>query len=171
MNLLYALPFCLTSILILSSYLQQGLPSDVLTSGLPQEKLLYIPRLFCSFYMPAYLALIESFTQTTFDEQYESLSSSLCSFFQSPADSFLLGPNIFLGTLFAYTLTLFLSLNPLNAELNPICHLLALLGGATIVVVSRLRVNVQDKVSIHITKQHAELLCLRLAQSAIAQSV
>jgi hypothetical protein len=25
--------------------------------------------------------------------------------------------------------------NPLNAKLNPICHLLALLGGATIVVV------------------------------------
>ena len=34
-----------------------------------------------------------------------------------------------------------LLVNPLNAELNPICHLLALLGGATIVVVSRLRVN------------------------------
>ena len=33
--------------------------------------------------------------------------------------------------------------NPLNAELNPICHLLALLGGATIVVVSRLRVKAQ----------------------------
>ena len=33
-------------------------------------------------------------------------------------------------------------INPLNAELNTICHLLALLGGATIVVVSRLRVNV-----------------------------
>ena len=32
--------------------------------------------------------------------------------------------------------------NPLNAELNPICHLLALLGGATIVVFSRLRVKV-----------------------------
>ena len=32
-------------------------------------------------------------------------------------------------------------LNPLNAELNPICHLLALLGGATIVDVSRLRVK------------------------------
>jgi hypothetical protein len=31
--------------------------------------------------------------------------------------------------------------NPLNAELNPICHFLALLEGATIVVVSRLRVN------------------------------
>ena len=34
-----------------------------------------------------------------------------------------------------------LIINPLNAELNPIRHLLALLGGATIVVVSRLRVN------------------------------
>jgi len=32
-------------------------------------------------------------------------------------------------------------LNPLNAKLNPICHLLALLGGATVVVVSRLRFN------------------------------
>ena len=29
-------------------------------------------------------------------------------------------------------------INPLNAELNPICHFLALLGSATIVVVSRL---------------------------------
>jgi hypothetical protein len=34
------------------------------------------------------------------------------------------------------------TINPLNAELNPICHMLALLGGATIVVVSRLRVNI-----------------------------
>ena len=32
-------------------------------------------------------------------------------------------------------------INLLNAELNPICHLLALLGGATIVVVSGLRVK------------------------------
>ena len=35
----------------------------------------------------------------------------------------------------------FQEVNPLKAELNPICHLLALLGGATIVVVRRLRVN------------------------------
>ena len=33
--------------------------------------------------------------------------------------------------------------NPLNAELNPICHLLALLGGATIIVVSRLRIKIR----------------------------
>jgi len=36
-------------------------------------------------------------------------------------------------------------LNPLNAELNPICHLLAILGRATIVVVSRLRVKVPSQ--------------------------
>ena len=41
----------------------------------------------------------------------------------------------------AYTGFTNISVNPLNAELNPICHLLALLGGATIVVVSRLRVK------------------------------
>jgi hypothetical protein len=32
-------------------------------------------------------------------------------------------------------------LNPLNAKLNPICHLLALLGAHHILHVSRLRVN------------------------------
>ena len=37
---------------------------------------------------------------------------------------------------------MFITFNPLNAELNPICHLVALLGGATIVVVSRLRVKI-----------------------------
>jgi hypothetical protein len=31
--------------------------------------------------------------------------------------------------------------NALNTELNPICHLLALLGDATIVVFSRIRVK------------------------------
>ena len=33
-------------------------------------------------------------------------------------------------------------LNPLNAELNPICHLLALLGAHPILHVSRIRVNI-----------------------------
>jgi len=34
-----------------------------------------------------------------------------------------------------------LYLNPLNAELNPICHLLALLGAHHILHVSRIRVK------------------------------
>jgi hypothetical protein len=32
-------------------------------------------------------------------------------------------------------------INPLNAELNPICHLLALLGAHLILYVSRVKVN------------------------------
>ena len=36
--------------------------------------------------------------------------------------------------------------NPLNAELNPICHLLALLGAHHILHVSRIRVNKRLKV-------------------------
>jgi hypothetical protein len=32
-------------------------------------------------------------------------------------------------------------INPLNAELNPICHLLALLGAHHILHVGRIRVN------------------------------
>jgi hypothetical protein len=32
---------------------------------------------------------------------------------------------------------------PLNAELNPVCHLLALLGAHHILHVSRIRVNVE----------------------------
>jgi len=34
--------------------------------------------------------------------------------------------------------------NPLNAELNPICHLLALLGAHHILHVSRIRVKMQS---------------------------
>ena len=37
--------------------------------------------------------------------------------------------------------SVYASINPLNAKLNPICHSLALLEGATIVDVSGLRVN------------------------------
>jgi hypothetical protein len=34
-------------------------------------------------------------------------------------------------------------INPLNAELNPICHLMALLGAHHILHVSRIRVKVE----------------------------
>jgi len=36
-----------------------------------------------------------------------------------------------------------LTLNPLNAELNPICHLLALLGAHRILHISRIRVKLE----------------------------
>jgi hypothetical protein len=45
----------------------------------------------------------------------------------------------------AFEVALSTGVNPLNAELNPICHLLALLGGATLVVVSKLRVKILNR--------------------------
>jgi hypothetical protein len=39
-------------------------------------------------------------------------------------------------------------LNPLNAELNPIFHLLALLGVYHFLYVSRIRVNIYDQIPI-----------------------
>jgi hypothetical protein len=41
-------------------------------------------------------------------------------------------------------------INPLNAELNPICHLLALLGAHRILHVSRIRVNDLPKIPLKI---------------------
>ena len=45
------------------------------------------------------------------------------------------------GRLFMVVSIIFININPLNAELNPICHLLALLGAHHILHVSRIRVN------------------------------
>jgi len=44
--------------------------------------------------------------------------------------------------------------NPLNAELNPIFHMLALLGAQPILHVSRIRVNS----NVDLTRQNAETL-------------
>ena len=58
------------------------------------------------------------------------------------------GPVSFLGKTLLYGLCLFVNnstnarlFNPLNAELNPICYLLALLGGHHFLHVSRIRVK------------------------------
>jgi len=46
------------------------------------------------------------------------------------------------------------SVNPLNAELNPICHLLTLLGAHPIFHISRIRVNYTDLCKISIKQRH-----------------
>jgi hypothetical protein len=45
-------------------------------------------------------------TRIIFGDQYRSLSSSLCSLLHSPVTSSLLGPNIFLSTLFSQSISL-----------------------------------------------------------------
>ena len=42
-------------------------------------------------------------------------------------------------------------INPLNAELNPICHLLALLGAHHILHVSRIGVNIFIDLGLHVS--------------------
>ena len=49
----------------------------------------------------------------------------------------------------------FSSINPLNAELNPICHLLALLGSHHILHVSRIRVNPNPLINNNINWIHS----------------
>jgi hypothetical protein len=53
--------------------------------------------------------------------------------------------------------------NPLNAELNRICHLLALLAHL-IFHISRIRVNyiptTKLKISVHISQKYGDLKCL-----------
>ena len=57
---------------------------------------------------PAYLILLYFYSWKIFGEEYRRLSSSICSFLNSPVTSSLLGPNILFNTLFSNTLSLLL---------------------------------------------------------------
>ena len=54
-----------------------------------------------------------------FDEEYRSLSSSLCSLLHSPVTASFLGSNIFLSTLFSNTLSRFSSLKMTGQVSHP----------------------------------------------------
>jgi len=81
--------------------------NPVCTSLLPHTR--YMPCPSHSYFI----------TRTVLSEEYRSLSSSLCGFLHSPVTSFLLGPNILLGTLFSHLLSLHPSLNISNQVSHP----------------------------------------------------
>ena len=113
------LPTSWRSILISSSHLLLGLPSDLFPSGFPTKSLctslLFPMRATC----PAHLILLDLFNRTILAEEYRSLSPSLCSFLHSPVTSPFLFPNIVLNTLFSNTLLLRSSLNVSDQVSNP----------------------------------------------------
>ena len=99
------------SILILYYHLRLGLPSGLFPPGFP-TKTLNTPLLSpIRATFPAHLILLDFITWTILDEEYRSLNSSLCSSLHPPVTSSLLGPNIFLSTLFSNTLSLCSSLD------------------------------------------------------------
>jgi hypothetical protein len=116
---IHSSPTSWISILILSSNLRLVFPNVFFPSDF-STKTLYKPlhypqRAKC----PAHL-IRDFIKRTTFCEQYQSFSSSLCSFLHSPVSSSFLGPNILLNTLFSNTSNLRSSLNLGDPSFTPI---------------------------------------------------
>ena len=93
------------SILILYSHPSLGLPSGLFPLGFPTKSCICLSPLSHTRYMPRLSILPDFITRTIMDEEYTSLSFSLCSFLYSLVTLSLLGTNILLSTLFSNTLS------------------------------------------------------------------
>ena len=89
-----------------------GSPQWSLSLRFPHQNPVHTSPLPHTRHMPLpHLILLDFTTRTLFVKEFISLSSSLCNFLHSSVTSSLLGPNIFLNTLFSNTLSLRSSLN------------------------------------------------------------
>ena len=93
-------PTALRSTLTLFSHLRLGIPSGLFPSVFPTDTLYTPPRCPIRFTCPAHLILPDFFTRITFGEQYRPRNSSSCNIFESPVTSSILGPSVFLSTLY-----------------------------------------------------------------------
>jgi len=107
------------SILILFSHLRLGLPSCFFPSRFPTRTLFSLFLSHVCATCPAHLTLHDLTTRIIFGEECRSLSSSLCSLLQFRVTSSLLGPDIFLGTLFSNTLRICSSLTVKDEVSHP----------------------------------------------------
>jgi len=102
--------------LIFSSHLRLGLLSASFPQFYPPKPcvlLIFLP------YVP-HLILLDLITRLVFYEEKKSYSSSLCSRLHSSVTSSLLGPNIFLSTLFSNNLSLIFPLQHEKSSFTPI---------------------------------------------------
>ena len=96
-----------------------GSPKWYLSLRFPHQNPVYASVLPHMRYMSPHLIFLDFITWTILDEEYRSLSSSLCSIVHSRVTSSLLGPNILFNTLFLITLSLRSSLNVSNQVSHP----------------------------------------------------
>jgi hypothetical protein len=85
----------------------------------PHQNHVYTPTPPIRATCTAHPILLDLITRKILGEEYRSLNCSTCSFLHSPVTTSLLGPNIFLSTLFWNTLSLRSSLNVSDQVSHP----------------------------------------------------
>jgi len=116
---IYPHPTSRRSIQILSTRLRLGFPSGLLPFVFTTKNLYTTLSSPIGATLPPHLILLHFMTRTILGEECKSFSYSLCNLLHSPVTSSLLGPNIFLNTIFSNTLRFLSSRNVSDQASHP----------------------------------------------------